>query len=279
MDQSFTSNPKLKTYSTLAAALLAGSHVADGAIVYKDINPDVTKSQTSVGSSSYDVDMDSDNTTDFTIDVTMYSGTYAGVKVTISPSLNNSIATKDAGNSYVVAMNLNDSIKTSLNWYGGSAALLAGKITSPSPSTTGDFANSKDKYVGVKFISGGKTYYGWIRLDVGNYNSFTIKDIAYQNTPNLGLMAGQTTVTVAGINNSYLNQITTITTDQHSIKAEFTTPINGSVTIINNVGAVVKALEIEGTTCSIAIEGMQGGLYHVYISSKEGILTKKIVLK
>jgi len=276
MNQSFTHNPKLKTYSTLAASLLAGANVADGAIVYKDINPDVTKTQTSVGSSSYDVDMDSDNNTDFTINVTMYSGTYSGVGVTISPSLNNSIATKGVGNSYIVAMNLNDSIKTSLNWYGGSAALLAGKITSPATETRGDFANTTDKYVGVKFVSGAKTYYGWIRLDVGDYNSFTIKDLAYQNTPNVGLKAGQTTV--AGIESSYLNQITTVTTDSYFVKAEFKSPISGTMVIVNNVGVMVKSLDIDGTTGSIKTAGMQAGLYHLFISSKEGVLTKKIIL-
>jgi hypothetical protein len=103
--------------------------------------------------------------------------------------------------------------------------------------------------------------------------------MAYQNTPNTGLLAGQTTVTIAGINNSYLNQITSITTDQLAIKAEFTEYVTGSITLINSVGAIVKSLDIEGTTCAIGIEGMQAGLYHVYISSKEGILSRKILLK
>lgn len=63
----------------------------------------------------------------------------------------------------------------------------------------GPWFNVTDKYLGLKFIKDGSTYYGWARLtsagtsltDFSGY-FITLKDYAYNSIPNQAILAGQT---------------------------------------------------------------------------------------
>ncbi|RAJ02222.1 putative secreted protein (Por secretion system target) [Chitinophaga skermanii] len=49
----------------------------------------------------------------------------------------------------------------------------------------------KTGYVGIRFTVGGKYRYGWLRISVAaNGSSYTIKDYAYNETPNANIVAG-----------------------------------------------------------------------------------------
>lgn len=49
-----------------------------------------------------------------------------------------------------------------------------------------------DKYVGMKFVSAGQTYFGWFRVNITNGGKkFVIKDAAFNNTAGSAIMAGQ----------------------------------------------------------------------------------------
>ena len=67
----------------------------------------------------------------------------------------------------------------------------------------GYWLNVSDKYLGLKFIKGNSTYYGWARLTStysatpGPYRYLTmgqliLKDYAYNSSPNQPILAGQT---------------------------------------------------------------------------------------
>lgn len=62
----------------------------------------------------------------------------------------------------------------------------------------GDWGNNaKNAYLGVRFIIGGKTHYGWIRLSVTTQThgamKVTITGYAYETIPNKAITAGETT--------------------------------------------------------------------------------------
>jgi hypothetical protein len=291
MKRKFTLNSKLKAYSALAGSLIAAGNAADASIVYHDVNPDSTTTQSSNGVSNYAIDMNTDGTDDFTISVFIGNKAFAGfsgsgTEIYLTPaSSNDAVAGKSTTVvtttiTYVSALNANDNISSALSWYSGGGSpgtfALAAKITSPYPTTFGQFANTTDKYIGVKFTANSNTYYGWIRLDVGNYNTFTVKDWAYENTPGQAILAGQTTTT--GIN-TYLSAATTIKNINNIIEAEFAGAVQGKVQIVNISGSVVRSADVNGTTCSINMQGMPSGIYNVVISSKEGTATKKVFVE
>lgn len=59
------------------------------------------------------------------------------------------------------------------------------------PRRGGTIIGKGDKLVGMRFVSGGKTYYGWFRINVSaNGRVFTIKDAAFQNVPDAPIAAG-----------------------------------------------------------------------------------------
>jgi len=292
MKKKFTINPKLKTYSALAGSFLATGNMANASVVYHDVTPDVTKTQTTLGTTDYAIDMDNDGTTDFTLKVGKFSGSsskgvsYAGTGVAILPSGTNGVAKKvkvsgSTSTSYALAMNANDNINNSLTWYtasGSSSGLvLAAKGNlGPANFTSGQFHNTTNKYLGVKFTTGANTYYGWIRLDVGDYNTYTLKDWAYENTANTAIMAGQGAAT--GVS-TYLNSVTTIIATNNVVEATFANAINGNMQIVNMNGAVVKAAEVNGTACSINMNGMPTGIYNVIVSANDGTLAKKVYVE
>lgn len=60
-------------------------------------------------------------------------------------------------------------------------------------SSTGLWLNGiTDGFLGIKINAAGFSYYGWLRLGVDpTNNSFTVKDYAYNATPNEGIYAGE----------------------------------------------------------------------------------------
>ena len=57
--------------------------------------------------------------------------------------------------------------------------------------TYAPFANTGDKYLGVKFLSGGTLHYGWMRLSCTVAPvTYTIRDYAYEATANTPIIAG-----------------------------------------------------------------------------------------
>lgn len=71
----------------------------------------------------------------------------------------------------------------------------------------GNFLNLGDKYIGVRFIAGGQTYYGWILVSFV-LNKLIIKSYAYQTNPSLGILAGHTgNLSVEDQNKNVVNSI------------------------------------------------------------------------
>jgi len=99
-----------------------------------------------------------------------------------------------------LALNLGDTISQNRIFNPNSAVLFGVANT----GQVGNWPiNNVDKYLGVKFKISGNTHYAWVRLSVNYVSSsnmsVTIKDFAYQSTPNTLIKAGDT-LSVAPVN-------------------------------------------------------------------------------
>jgi hypothetical protein len=129
-----------------------------------------------------------------------YSYFKSGVKykaITLQPLNTNEAIV--SGGLYIDALNLNAPINQQANWNANQNNLgyfLSYYSSSPggtsnSATSNGPWNNQQNKYIGLKLNVSGKTFYGWVRLDVANtYDSFTIRDYAFQDCPTIPIKAG-----------------------------------------------------------------------------------------
>lgn len=254
MKSSFLANEKIKNYSALAGAFLLGGISAEGAIVYTDVDPDETYTE---HADLYNLDLNNDGNVDFIVYVVdiAYSGvfsipgiaTYSGLfqDIFLFPAPGNSAAasTVSAGAFiYPYALNSGDVIDTGLNFRSDSVQSMAtylGVIDYPAPGSTYPFysfgnwqGGVTDKYLGLRFQADGNTYYGWARLDCGaDHHSFTIKDYAYNSTPDEMIVAGE--VPPPPIEISFTTDA--ITVDESAGTADITVSISESADVFVNL--------------------------------------------
>lgn len=180
--------------TTLFACFLLSSGTAGATIIYTDVIPD----SVGFGNSTITWDMDNDGTKDF--------------RVTLAQSGNIGFVICQAGfgtSNFVLADGANKALclnagavisATSTVWHSMVSTNQQMTLVS-SGLATGTWAGATDKYLGLKFISGSNTYYGWARFSVsGTAVNATLKDYAYENTPNQQILAGQTTSTGIDLN-------------------------------------------------------------------------------
>jgi hypothetical protein len=148
-------------------------------------------------------------------------------------------------------------------------------------TTVGNWVGQTNKYLALKLIVGTNTYYGWARLDVqATSTSFTIKDYAYESTPNACIQSGQT---ILGINenttkhffSSFPNPFISSTTIQTSGNLN-----NATLTICNSYGQTVKQVNnISGQTVSLSRDNLPSGLYFIRLTKKNEIIAvEKLII-
>lgn len=234
-------------------------------IIYTDI-PDATPSAT------YPVDLNNDTIIDFLIQFDQSN------LVMCKPQNNNAYSGDFAGGinlpwALASSISICDSLVT---WYDSSKP-----GTMASGTTAGHWVGATDKYLALKLLVGGNTYYGWARFDIlATSSSFTVKDYAYQSTPNACIKSGQTTLGIKDYTTkNYLtvspNPITVSTTVRSTDNLN-----NATLTIYNAYGQNVKQVKnIMGQTVSISREMLLNGIYFIRIEDENNIIAvEKIIL-
>jgi Secretion system C-terminal sorting domain len=232
-------------------------------IIYTDIIPDATPSAT------YPLDLNNDNIDDFVI-------VGGDTKILCSPQNSNAYSGDFVGGEYLPwALSSSTNICSSLaTWYGsGNSGTMVSGISG------GYWVGATNKYLALKLIVGTNTYYGWARLDFVT-GSFTVKDYAYESTPNTCIQTGQTAV---GINentgkhvfsifpNPFISNTTIQTID--NLK-------NASLTICNSYGQTVKQVKnISGQTISLSRDNFPCGMYFVRLTEENKIIAvEKLII-
>lgn len=282
---------RLARFSAVAGAVLASSAV-NSQIVYTNVDPDII---IDTASGQYNLDFNADAMIDVTLNVmnvmeftsisTSTSAVYAGSLAVVTPGIGAgvvSIMLGSSSSSYVTAMNNGDLIGTAAVFGGSSMAALAVDITITSSSSSyqisnGAFLGVNDKFLGVKFLIGTNTHYGWARLDVSaNADTIRLKDYAYNIAADSPILAGQT----LGLDAiSVENKVTIKTTlDNATINV---TPdlIGGRVVMFNIAGQEIKVVQITDVNTEILYEGVETGIYTITAQFDGGMVNKKVYIK
>jgi len=187
---------RLLAYSAMAGASLLAPPVA-GAVVYRDLDPDVSRGY----NQAYDLDLDSDGTTDVTLVIRQDRSAASGFRSSYRrcqaiPAAGNALQATAAS----APLNSNYLLGNPNPWATGTQQ-LAYFSTSKTPSypvevtSGGAWLGAVNKFIGIRFqhdpAGANTTHYGWIRLSVApQAKSFTVSDYAYDDTPDTAILTG-----------------------------------------------------------------------------------------
>ncbi len=234
-------------------------------IIYTDI-PDATPNAT------YPLDLNNDSIVDFLIQFDLVD------KVMCYPQNNNAYSGNFVGGEHLpwalsASISICDTLET---WYDFNNPGTMGWGTS-----IGYWAGETNKYLALKLIEGTNTYYGWARLDLpATSTSFTIKDYAYQSTPNACIQSGQT---ILGINDNSKKNIFSIIPNPFISSTTIQTIGNlkhATLTIYNSYGQALKQVKnISGQTVSLSRDNLPSGLYFIRLTEGNKIIaSEKLII-
>jgi hypothetical protein len=275
---------KLKSYSALASAVAATGAV-NAQIVYTDVSPDVTVNTTLSG---VNIDLDNGGFVDFIVaeQTGVASSMYAYNEVlTVVPQNGvNAVAQNGTiGGVYPLnsVLNLNDPIDAALTWATDTVQFAARVYPASTSYNFGNWVGATDKYFGFRFNLGGNTHYGWARFDVSTDGaSFTLKDYAYDATPNTMIPAGAMPVST-DINEQLANTTNIYGFDKSiNVKLAAGTSIDGVITVTDILGQEVHKVNVADETTTIAMDDAKSGMYIVNITKANGSsYSKKLFMK
>jgi len=234
-------------------------------IIYTDITDETPNT-------TYSLDLNNDTIADFLIQFDLID------RVMCKPQNNNAYSGDFAGGIHLPwALSSSVSICDSLmTWYdSGNPGTMAWG------TSTGHWPGETNKFLALKLIVGANTYYGWARLDVqASSSSFTIKDYAYESTPNACIESGQI---VLGIHGNTTKRIFSVFPNPFISSATLQTVDNlknATLTICNAYGQTVKQVKnIMGLTVPLSRDTLQSGIYFIRLEEENKIIAiKKIII-
>jgi hypothetical protein len=304
MKENSTLESKLKKYAALAGTVTAAVGSVSAQVNYTDLNPDVLVTG---NLDSYLLDLNGDLTPDFsfvTLD-TAFGGTntsYFPIPVTYNVNyagaqMNNFPGNQWAGENVITGTGTSASSSFGLanipqgssigpgNSWDSSSTLVGLNInvsipllgystniqSGPMIGTTG--------FIGLKFSVGGNTHYGWARVEVTpNGEILSIKDYAYDGTPNTPIVAGETGSGPVGVNDN--QDFVNVQTMGKFIRIELTQNLDfAQATVTSISGQEVVSRELNSTISDINTSEIASGIYILNINSNNGSYTKKLYVK
>jgi len=257
---------RLVKYGALSIAL-AGVANANGQIDYTDVDPDFVGNDTNIG-----LDLNNDGIDDFTIfDV---ADPAVGIKGLVS---GNSFVGSQPSYIYPFALNSGDPISSGqTTWFNSSNLGTLNYISCYNGAGESNWCGVTDKYLGLRFQITGNTHYGWARLDVSlSGDSYTLKDYAYNTTPDEALNAGQQTLS---IENHELSSIKVVAFDKNINLSNL--PETTNYRVLSITGKTVLEGIITDNNYVIEARGIATGIYIIELTdvNSNKVLKKKIVL-
>jgi hypothetical protein len=244
------------------------------------VNPDYSHdAPQNNGFAVYPLDLNNDQTIDFVVASRDTVTANAHIRFTLAApyGAGNAVAGETPSNyDYALALDINSMVDSTLNWIAATNT-MAYNVDSANPYNE-NWNGVTDKYLGLKFVVGGNTHYGWARLDsyaIGD--SVVVKDYAFEATPNVGILTGAmgASLTETQIENlvKFVNQANN--TVQVVVNGNLT---NGVVSVVSSTGQVVSTDNITAKTFSVDMNSLSSGIYMVNVTFNEGATTKKIIV-
>lgn len=240
---------------------------AHSQIIYTDI-PDTTPNAT------YSLDLNNDSIIDFII---QFSGSASTIGVFCYPLNNNAYSGNLVYENYFPwALSASNTVCASLaTWYDSN-----NQGTMSVGTNEGYWPGATNKYLALKLNVGANTYYGWARLDFLEMSgSFTIKDYAFESTPNTCIQTGQTNL---GSNVNIEKSVFSVYPNPFNSSATIHTSINYknvSLTIYNFNGQIVKQkTDLSGQIFYLFRENLPKGMYFICLSEENRIIGVEKIL-
>ncbi len=278
-----------KFYAFIVTAMLFSAS-ANAQIVYTDVNPDLTITQSDTGSVSHDIDINNDGTTDATISeawIEGYSpqtGFYTVKRVDVGCFGGSQLLmyydglplAKPLSNTAII-----DSARQSWSDLPFGAILVVNG--SGAFGSSGDWSDTTGRYLGIRFLEGGDWLYGWVRVFVAQDSiSFTIRDYAYNSIPKQPILAGQGQPNFGTTENSFTSTINlfpnpatshvTIDLGNYNQKVEVTITDVTRKIMYSTSASETQKIEVNTTD-------FKAGIYVVQIQAAEFSATKKLVVE
>ena len=232
------------------------------------------------GFAIYPLDLNNDQTVDFVIASRDTVTPNATVRLTLAApyGAGNAVAGENpAGYDYALALDINSMVDSTLNWIAATNT-MAYNNNSANPYNE-NWNGVTDKYLGLKFVVGANTHYGWARLDsyaIGD--SIVVKDYAFNATPNGGIMTGDMG-SVSLTETQVENLVKFINKSNNSVQVVLNGNLtNGVVSVVSSTGQVVSTDAITEKTFSVDMNNLSSGIYMVNVTFNEGATTKKIIV-
>lgn len=271
MKFSAKSEKNLKRYSAMVIAATAAGQTS-AQISYTDINPDIVISDSSV---YFDLNEDLQN--DFVFLDTNYTGYNLWIAAATPLDSFKAFAGNVTSYEYPFKLTLGTMIDDALTWVPQNGSSVFGSLafnqSSGFPYSGSFWANdASDGYLPLKVNIGGFDYFGWVRLSVAaNTQSITIRDYAYEQSPNTGIPAGSTGL---GINDSENKLETVFNVNNNELTITTKSKEMLYVSLFDLKGAELHSFHTSVSGKFILPE-MENGIYIVRISSVNGSLSKR----
>ena len=139
-----------------------------------------------------------------------------------------------------------------------------------------------DKYFGFRFEISGQWYYGWARVMIpSDHLSFTIKDYAYNATPNASIFAGQMPTGLDEIKQGKGSSVW-FYPNPFAISAKLNVSENmndARLIIYDLTGKIMKTFyPISGKQFTIDRENLPSGLYFYELKDQMNFSTGKLII-
>lgn len=244
-------------------------------IIYTDLEPDLTSNSTET---TYELDINNDGVTNFILEASPdpYAIIYPN-----TPE-NEFIRSENQGwITLVEVLNAGTSVKTlnsPFSWNNWPGLLFIGCYISIDQCLHSNWTNQTDKYIGISFKIDGNLHYGWIRMDVSDNTHWTIKDYAYNATPEEDLLTGVTTFLNMD-DLQLLKQIKLITAHKKITALNLTEKTNISLYTITGNHLLTATLNPDKNV--IPITTLASGIYIVKLKNMNNGLSsaRKIILE
>ncbi|MGJ8592004.1 MAG: T9SS type A sorting domain-containing protein [Aquaticitalea sp.] len=266
---------KLVKYGAFSAAIIGAAN-ASGQIVYTDIadeTVDATNSRVAI-----DINIDGTGDYLFGVSADPLTPNFAFMFPAASsaaPSYNSNAVVGFSSAGFYYPSNL-----ASGNAIDGTSPVFSdirGDFNYDSCGYSGSqFCDGMDGYVGLKFMIGANTHYGWVRIQVAASGAdIIIKDFAYNTTPDDPINAGQTTLSVDDFS---VNDVRVVALNK-SISL-FNLPESTSYNLFSTSGQSVLKGNTNSDTYVIEAASMATGVYILELNdaATNAVIRKKIIL-
>ncbi|MHB1279599.1 MAG: T9SS type A sorting domain-containing protein [Bacteroidia bacterium] len=270
------------TLTALVVCTLIAS--ANAQIIYRSLNPDPTQTMPAESLGKMPLYVDDDTSVDATLIHNNYPS-FGFWNVAISPTdtinpkveflYNSNLPKSPVGDYYILPLDLNQNI--------GATASYAFKYPQIGDSYNSNFRDAGDKYIGFRMRSGTAYKYGWMKVNLSGTGSmtFVIKELAYQNTENTAIKAGQTFGVgirhIAVDEHAFTFYPNPVKTTLH-IQSEKDVELS-SIRIYSIDGKCVKELGKPDLTMHLDLSALPKGAYFIELIQGGNTISRELFLK